>query len=82
MVTSVEPCVMCAGAAYWANIGRIVYGLEETSLLALTKGNDINPTLNLSCREVFKAGQRDVEIIGPVEEAKGELLQIHKEYWR
>ena len=82
MVTSVEPCVMCAGAAYWANIGRIVYGLEETSLLALTKGNDINPTLNLSCREVFKAGQRDVEIIGPVEEAKEELLQIHKEYWR
>ncbi len=27
MYTSAEPCAMCAGAAYWAGIDRVVYGL-------------------------------------------------------
>ena len=25
LVTSVEPCCMCAGASYWAGIGTVVY---------------------------------------------------------
>ena len=29
MYTSAEPCAMCAGAAYWAGIGRVVSGLSE-----------------------------------------------------
>ncbi len=29
MYTSAEPCAMCAGAVYWAGIGRVVYGLSE-----------------------------------------------------
>ena len=28
LVTSVEPCCMCAGAYYWAGIGTVVYGLS------------------------------------------------------
>ena len=28
LVTTFEPCAMCAGTAYWAHIGRIVYGAE------------------------------------------------------
>jgi tRNA(adenine34) deaminase len=26
---TVEPCLMCAGALYWAKIGRIVYGAND-----------------------------------------------------
>jgi tRNA(Arg) A34 adenosine deaminase TadA len=26
LVTTVEPCAMCAGTQYWANIGRLVSG--------------------------------------------------------
>src|ERR1700716_4264483 len=28
LYSSAEPCAMCAGAIYWAGIGRLVYGLS------------------------------------------------------
>ncbi len=29
LYVTVEPCLMCCGAMYWAKIGRIVYGAED-----------------------------------------------------
>src|ERR1017187_8134752 len=36
LYSSAEPCAMCAGAAYWAGVGRIVFGLTERDLKGIT----------------------------------------------
>src|ERR1700733_6632576 len=80
LYTSTEPCCMCAGAIYWANIGRVVYALSEEGLYKLTGSNEENPTLSLPCREVFARGQRRVEIVGPLLE--DEAVKPHEGFWR
>lgn len=82
LVTTFEPCVMCAGTQYWANIGTLIYGASETALLALTGNHQENPTMNLSSRTVFAAGQKNITIFGPVEELTAELLAPHKNFWQ
>lgn len=29
LYVTIEPCVMCSGAAYWTQLGRIVYGAND-----------------------------------------------------
>jgi tRNA(Arg) A34 adenosine deaminase TadA len=79
LYSSAEPCAMCAGAIYWAGIGRVVYGLSENRLRAVTGNHPENPTLNLPCREVFKSGQRTTEVLGPMLEDEAEAL--HAGVW-
>jgi len=74
LYTSAEPCAMCAGAIYWAGIGRVVYGQTEKALKAQTGAHEENPTLDLPCATVFAAGQRPTEVVGPLlENEAGEL---------
>ena len=82
LVTTFEPCAMCAGTVYWAHIGRVVYGAEEAALLALTGDHPENPTLSLPCREVFARGQKAIEVIGPVPEVADELVATHQGFWQ
>ena len=80
LYSSAEPCAMCAGAAYWTGVGRVVYALSEASLLALTGAHSDNPTLALPCRTVFAAGQRVVDVVGPLLE--DEAAVPHRGFWR
>lgn len=80
LVSSAEPCAMCAGAAYWAGVGRVVYGLSEHELGQLIGPHPENLTMNLPCRVVFGAGQRPIEIVGPLLEA--ESRTVHHGFWR
>ena len=82
LVTTVEPCAMCAGTQYWANIGRLVYGMTERRLLQLTGSHTENPTMDLPCRSVFAAGQKTLEVIGPVAEVEAEIAALHLGFWK
>ena len=77
--SSAEPCAMCAGAIYWAGIGRLVYGLGEERLRGITGNHPENPTLDLPCRAVFASGQRSTDVIGPLLE--DEAAALHAGVW-
>ena len=79
LYTSAEPCAMCAGAIYWAGIGRVVYGQTEKALKAQTGAHAENPTLDLPCTVVFAAGQRPTEVVGPLLE--DEAAQLQADFW-
>jgi tRNA(Arg) A34 adenosine deaminase TadA len=80
LYSSAEPCAMCAGAIYWAGIGRVVFGLSERRLKQMTGDHAENPTLDLPCRAVFAAGQRPTEVVGPLIE--DEAAALHADFWR
>jgi tRNA(Arg) A34 adenosine deaminase TadA len=82
LVTTVEPCAMCAATQYWAHIGRVVYGMSEARLLQLTGNHAENPTLDLPCREVFARGQKAIEVVGPVAALEDEIAALHIDFWR
>ena len=81
LVTTVEPCAMCAATMYWAHIGRLVYGMSEKQLLQLTGNHAQNPTLDLPCREVFARGQKTVQVTGPVPGVEEEIAAVHRAFW-
>ena len=82
LVSTGEPCAMCTGTLYWANIGRLVYGYEEAKLLELTGNHAKNPTINLPSRTVLSHGQKKVEVHGPFPEVEDELLAQHRTFWQ
>ncbi|RWA95427.1 nucleoside deaminase [Mesorhizobium sp.] len=82
LVSTGEPCAMCTGTLYWANIGRLVYGFEETDLLALTGDHAENPTMSLASRTVLGSGQKKIEVLGPFPEVADELLAPHRDFWK
>lgn len=80
LYTSTEPCAMCAGAIYWAGIAKVVYALAEAELRAMTGDDPDNPTLALPCRQVFAAGQRETEVLGPFDIRAAR--QVHEGFWQ
>ena len=82
LVSTVEPCAMCAATQYWSHIGRLVYGLSESQLLSYTGAHPENPTLALPCRTVFASGQKPIAVIGPVPSLQADLAELHQDFWR
>ncbi len=82
LYTTFEPCAMCTGTMYWANVGRVVYGAAEKRLLELTGNSTQNPTLDVPCRYIFEHSQKNVKVWGPVAELEAELVEPHRSFWK
>ena len=82
LYTSVEPCSMCAGTTYWAEIGAVVFGMTERRLGEMTGDDPENPTQDLECRTIFASGRRAVEVRGPFDELEEQIVAQHLAYWR
>lgn len=78
LYTSTEPCPMCAGAIFWGNIRRVVFGLSEEGLYGMT-GTDHEEILYLPCRDVFSKGAKSIEVVGPLLEQ--EAKKVHVGFW-
>lgn len=79
LYTSTEPCAMCAGAIYWAGIGRMVYALSGHDLAMLVTDASGELTLDLPSRDVFAHGGATVEVVGPVDVPGA--TQVHEGMW-
>ena len=65
LYSSAEPCVMCAGAIYWANIGRVVYGIDAVRLRVFRGERLDQRDAELSCRDVFNSSPHPIACVGP-----------------
>ena len=81
LYTSVEPCSMCSGTIYWAEIGTVVFGMTEKRLAELTGDDPENPTQDLECRVIFASGARPVAVRGPFAELEEEIAAQHAACW-
>jgi tRNA(Arg) A34 adenosine deaminase TadA len=80
MYASGEPCVMCAGAIFWSNIRRVVFGIDAVSLRQFRATQAAAGDLEMSCREVFRASPHAIEVIGP--EMADEAAEPHRQFWK
>ncbi len=45
---TIEPCIMCAGAIMWSQIGRLVYGARDEKRGYSTIGNPFNKKMQIT----------------------------------
>lgn len=47
LISNVEPCAMCATAAWWANLDVIAFGISQTDLFSIRKDSMEEPGLSV-----------------------------------
>lgn len=80
LYSSAEPCVMCAGAIFWSNIGRVVFGIDAERLRVFRGERPEQRDAELSCRDVFQASSHPIECIGPA--LLDEAIAAHVGAWK
>lgn len=75
LYTSTEPCPMCSGAIYRVFIPRVVFGCSSETFGSITGRSP-----EVTCRQLFAAGKRTVEVIGPILE--DEAVKVHRRFWK
>lgn len=63
LYVTLEPCTMCAGAAYWARLGKLVFGASDTKRgyremagnVLYPKTKVVKGVMRTECSELLKA---------------------------
>lgn len=70
LVTTLEPCVMCTGAAIWAKLEGIVFGASQADAVAWS---NLHPDslytwrqIRISCQAVVDQGEPILQVVGGV----------------
>jgi tRNA(Arg) A34 adenosine deaminase TadA len=70
LVTTLEPCVMCTGAAIWAKVRGVVFGASQQDALEWSRQHpDERFTwrqIRISSEEVASKGEPRIEVMGGV----------------
>jgi tRNA(Arg) A34 adenosine deaminase TadA len=80
MYASGEPCVMCAGAIFWSNIRRVVFGIDAVGLRVFRATQADAGDVVMSCRDVFAAAPHRIDTIGPA--LVDEAAAPHRAFWK
>lgn len=80
MYASGEPCVMCAGAIFFSNIRRVVFGVDAEAVRQFRKVAEKLADAEMSCRTVFATSPFPIEVIGPT--LVDEAIQPHVGFWK
>ncbi len=80
LYASGEPCVMCAGAIFWSNIRRVVFGLDAERLRTFRVTQAGAADVVMGCRDVFAAAPHAIDTTGPA--LADEAAVPHRAYWK
>ncbi|MCY7370958.1 MAG: nucleoside deaminase [Polaromonas sp.] len=58
-----EPCAMCAGALFWAGVGRIVFAASQADII---RALGASPAMPIDSRMTLAGAQPAVQIDGPL----------------
>ena len=48
LYVTIEPCQMCAGALYWSQISKVVYGARDEQRGCISMGTKLHPKTKMS----------------------------------
>ena len=80
LYASGEHCVMCVGAIFWANIQRVVFGIDAARLRVFRGERPEHRDADLSCRDVFDASPHPLRCLGPA--MVNEASAPHVGFWK
>ena len=73
LYATMEPCVMCMGAAFWADLGAVKFAVTEKELGTILSGG-----LNMPSTEFAQRSPKEIKVEGPFPQIHDEAFAVMK----